>query len=45
MDMGKEAVKTRRSRLLLDVFQFVGVSRHNKIPNSGGLFKLIVRSH
>jgi hypothetical protein len=40
MDMGGEKIKTKCCKLLLDVFHYVGISRHNEIPNSIGTFKL-----
>jgi hypothetical protein len=40
MDMGKETIITKGCKLLLDVFQFVGISGRNRIPNTRGVFKL-----
>jgi hypothetical protein len=40
MDMGKETIITKGWKLLLDAFQFVGISSHNRIPNKRGVFKL-----
>jgi hypothetical protein len=40
MDMGKETIITKGCRLVLDAFQFVGISSLNRIPNSRGVFKL-----
>jgi hypothetical protein len=40
MGMGKEAVKTKDCKHLLDAFQFVGISIHNRISNSRAIFKL-----
>jgi hypothetical protein len=34
MDMGKEMIKTKDCKLLLDTVQFVVISRHNRIPNN-----------
>jgi hypothetical protein len=42
MDMWKETIKTEGYKLLLDEFQFVGISTRNRIQNKG-VFKL--RSH
>jgi hypothetical protein len=38
--MGAETVKRKGYTLLLDAFQFVGISRRNGIPNDRGVFKL-----
>jgi hypothetical protein len=38
--MGKETIITKGCKLLLDAFQFVGISSRNGIPNDGGVFKL-----
>jgi hypothetical protein len=40
MDMGKERITTEGCKRLLDAFQFVGISRRNRIPNSRDVFKL-----
>jgi hypothetical protein len=40
MAMGKETVITKGCKLLQDVFQFVDISSHNRIPNNRGIFKL-----
>jgi hypothetical protein len=40
LDMAKETIKTRGCNLLLDVFQFVGTSRRNVIPNIRSVFQL-----
>jgi hypothetical protein len=40
MNMGKETIKTKGCKLLLDAFQFVGISSRNGIPNDRGVFKL-----
>jgi hypothetical protein len=40
MDMGKETIITKGCKLLLDAFQFVGISSRNRIPNNTGVFKL-----
>jgi hypothetical protein len=39
MDMWKEIIITKGYTLLLDTFQFVGISGHKRIPN-GSIFKL-----
>jgi hypothetical protein len=39
MDMEKETIKTEGCKLLLDAFQFVGISRSNRIPDNRGTFK------
>jgi hypothetical protein len=36
MDIGKETIKREDGKLLLDAFQFVGISRRNRIPNNRG---------
>jgi hypothetical protein len=41
MGLREETVKTEGCKLLLDVFQFVGISTCNLIPNSRGIFKVI----
>jgi hypothetical protein len=38
--MRKEMVETRGCKLRLDAFQFVGISRGNRVPNNAGVFKL-----
>jgi hypothetical protein len=40
MEMGKETIITKGCKLLLDAFQFVGISSCNRIPNNRGIFKL-----
>jgi hypothetical protein len=40
--MGKETIKQKGYRLLLDAFQFVGIGRRNRIPNNRDIFKLRV---
>jgi hypothetical protein len=37
---GKETTVTKSCKLLLDEFQFVGISSRNRVPNDGGVFKL-----
>jgi hypothetical protein len=41
MDIGRETINTDSYKLLLYVFQFIGISRHNGIRNNRGVFKLI----
>jgi hypothetical protein len=40
MGMGKGCIKIENLKLLLDVFEFAGISGGNRIPNNGGIFKL-----
>jgi hypothetical protein len=40
MDFGEKAIVTKSCELLLDAFQFVGISSRNRGPNNGGIFKL-----
>jgi hypothetical protein len=40
MNMGEKTIVTKRCELLLDEFQFVGISSGNTVPNNGGVFKL-----
>jgi hypothetical protein len=40
MDTEKEMIKIEGCKILLDVFQFVGISRHNGIPNNEDVLKL-----
>jgi hypothetical protein len=40
MGMGKDTIKIKGCKLLLDVFQFVGISRCYRIPSKSGVFKL-----
>jgi hypothetical protein len=40
MDLGEKTIVTKSCKLLLDAFQFVGISSHNRVPNNGGVFKL-----
>jgi hypothetical protein len=34
MDYGKDTIKTKGCKLLLDAFQFVGISRRNRFPKT-----------
>jgi hypothetical protein len=38
--MGEKRLKQRIAKLLLDAFQFLGISTRNWIPNNRGIFKL-----
>jgi hypothetical protein len=40
MDLGEKTIVTKSCELLQDAFQFVGISRRNRVPNNGGVFKL-----
>jgi hypothetical protein len=40
MNLGEKTIVTKRCELLLDAFQFVGISGRNRDPNNGGVFKL-----
>jgi hypothetical protein len=40
MVMRKETIKSKSCKLLLDSFHFVGISRHNRVANNRGIFKL-----
>jgi hypothetical protein len=40
MDLEEKTIVTKSCELLLDVFQFVGISGRNIVPNNGGVFKL-----
>jgi hypothetical protein len=40
MDLGEKTIVTKSCELLLDAFQFVGISSRNRVPNNGGVFKL-----
>jgi hypothetical protein len=40
MNLGEKTIVTNSSELLLDAFQFVGISSHSRVPNNGGIFKL-----
>jgi hypothetical protein len=40
MDLGEKTIVTKSYELLLDAFQFVGISSCNRVPNNGGIFKL-----
>jgi hypothetical protein len=40
MDLGEKTIVTKSCELLLDAFQFVGISSRNGVPNNGGVFKL-----
>jgi hypothetical protein len=37
---GDNTIVTMSCELLMDAFQFVGISSHNIVPNGGGIFKL-----
>jgi hypothetical protein len=39
MNVGEKTNVTKSCELLLYVFQFVGISSHNGVPNNGGVFK------
>jgi hypothetical protein len=39
IDMRKETVKFKWCELLLDAFQFIGISRCNRIPNNTDIFE------
>jgi hypothetical protein len=41
MNMGKETIITKGCKLLLDAFQFVGISSRNGIPNDRGVLIII----
>jgi hypothetical protein len=45
MDVGKAMIKTKGSKLLLDMFQFVGITIRNNIPNNRGVFMLNSNYH
>jgi hypothetical protein len=38
MDMGRETIKTKGSKFLLDESQFDGISRCKRIPNNRNVF-------
>jgi hypothetical protein len=40
MDLGEKTIVTKSCELMLDAFLFVGISSRNRVPNSGGVFKL-----
>jgi hypothetical protein len=40
MDLRKKTIVTKSCELLLDAFQFVGISSRNRVPHNGGVFKL-----
>jgi hypothetical protein len=40
MDMGRETIKTKSCKVLLDAFQFVPISRCNRISSNRGIFML-----
>jgi hypothetical protein len=39
MDVGKETIKAKDGNRLLDLFQFVGISRGNRISDNIALFR------
>jgi hypothetical protein len=40
MDMGRETIITKSCKVLLYAFQFVAISRCNRIPSNMGIFML-----
>jgi hypothetical protein len=38
--MEKGRIKSKGSKFLMDAFQFLGISRRNRVPNNRFLFKL-----
>jgi hypothetical protein len=40
MGLGKERIKSEGSELLMDAFQFLGISSRDGVPNSRSLFRL-----
>jgi hypothetical protein len=38
--MGRERIISKDWKHVLDEFQFVGISSHNRIPDDRGVFKL-----
>jgi hypothetical protein len=40
MDLGEKTIVAKGCELLLDAFQFVGISSRNRFPNNEGVFKL-----
>lgn len=40
MHMGEATIRAKGLELLLDAFQFVGISSYNRVPNDWGILKL-----
>jgi hypothetical protein len=40
MNLGEKTIVTKSCELLLDAFQFAGISSRNRVPSNGGIFKL-----
>jgi hypothetical protein len=40
VDLREKTIVRKSCELLLDVFQFVGISSRNRVPNNGAVFKL-----
>jgi hypothetical protein len=41
MNLGEKTTVMNSCEFLLDAFQFVGINSHNRVPNNGGIFKLL----